>query len=250
MPNMLQNLHEPVNAHLAEPKLKTPRLSKYQQVTLRIILLIQIIHTVLMMIEGTIIRILTPWSIMVPRQGGGWVEQALPWYQRIFWHFVLIGCFALLLELILWRSLSSLHRRSWPLITILILWLSLYLLWVFDRGIDIWPDHILSICLPVLLPFSIVTVWRSRGTFAVCSLQLILMAGAIILAAGIVFVCGRYLGMEVIDQDLPVTHYINIIGMSGFTYPQEKGLMLFLGSYGFVSMISSSISKRHRQLVR
>lgn len=247
---MLQNLHEPVNAHLAEPELKTPRLSKFQQVTLRTILIIQIMHTVLMMIEGTIIRILTPWSVMVPRQGGGWVEQALPWYQRIFWHFVLIGCVAILLELILWRSLNRLHRHSWSFITILIVWLSLYLLWVIDRGIDIWPDHILRICLPVLLPFGIVAVWRSRGTFAVSSLQFILIVGAIILAAGIVFVCGRYLGMEVIDQELPVTHYINIIGMSGFTYPQEKGIMLCFWSYGLVLMISSSISKINRQLAR
>jgi len=156
----------------------------------------------------------------------------------------------LLLELILWRSLNRSHRRSWALITILIVWLLLYLLWVINRGIDIWPDHILSICLPVLLPFGIVAVWRSRGTLAVSSTQFILITGAIILAAGIVFVCGRYLGMEVIDQELPVTHYINIIGMSGLAYPQEKGLMLCFGSYGFVFMISSSISKIGRQLAR
>jgi hypothetical protein len=122
--------------------------------------------------------------------------------------------------------------------------LFLYLLWAVGLGFgDTWDEYVLAMCYLLAVPFAIVSLWGSRTAFSITLAQLLKAGLAVVLASVVVFVSGRYFGIDTIDWVRPVPRYINILAISGFTYPQESSLILAWGSYVFVASLFLAISK-------
>lgn len=215
------------------------RISKFQYAALGALLLIQTAHSLYQLISDMLFRILNPSLSMVMKHkaGIGWVTEIPPWQQRMQWTWFSFWCAAIVFEIVLWFALFRARRYLWPFITIMITSLFLYLLWAIGLGFDLADDHILAVLFLLALPFGLAALWRSRKAFSIGSMQLIQIALAMLLAAIVVFVSGRYFGHGSLDFIEPIpfyAEYMNIVAMSGFEWPQESGLVLVWSTYTFV----------------
>jgi hypothetical protein len=228
--------------------METVRLTKPQRITLRAILLLQITHTVFLMTADTLNRLIYPYPLL-HFEGGKLVEFMPPWQDRIHWDELSIWCVVLVVEIILWRTLSKVKRYAWPLLATQLIASLFYLSWVVRTGWDSPPVRVSQIGLLVAWPFAAATLWRSRRAFSTCLRQLVQIALAVVLAAIVVFVNGRHFPVGSIEWAFDVPRYVDVIASSRFGWPQESSLVLCWFCYALVAGLAWGLRKiRSREI--
>jgi hypothetical protein len=213
-------------------QMETVPLSRRSRTALRVFLLAQIAHTMFIPLVDTLFHLIWPFPIS---RGGLLVT--LPWWERLHWDYIFVGFIALVFEIILWRRLSKPGRHAWTYLAVTIAVASLYLLWVIGTGFHLVPLQIQDMWLLAAIPVGVFGLWESKGTVPVKRVHLAEITFALLSAAVIVYVEGRYFSHGSIQWSIDVPAYVDIICHSGFSYPQENSLILCVLCYSLYSSI-------------
>ena len=202
-------------------------LRRHTSVTIKISLLLQIIHTALEMFSYMLNRIISPHPYY--RESGNKLVPVIPpLIDRFSWDQIFFLCAALVFEFILWRRLLRMKSVTWIYLAVMTSATTLYLLFVtqtYSMPLSI-PDMLLLIS--ALLGF--VALWLSRKEFEVNPSTFIQIAAALILSALVIYISGRYFPDGVIDWAKPMPVCVDIMAVSRFTY-SESILTLCLSCY-------------------
>jgi hypothetical protein len=194
------------------------RLRRHTSFTIKISLLLQIIHTALAMTSYTLNRLISPHPYY--RSSGDKLVPEIPSLsERLSWDQIFFLCAALAFEAILWRYLSKMKNVTWIYLGVMTSATTLYLLFVtqtYSLPLLI-PDMLLLIS--VFLGF--IALWLSRKDFEVPPIAFIQIAAALILSISVIYISGRYFPDGVIDWAIPMPVYVDLMAVSRFSYSES-----------------------------
>jgi hypothetical protein len=204
------------------------RLSKFQKITLRTIILIQMAHTLLM-------PLITMYAL---------TENVPP-----DWLWTLAWVLALLVEIALLRSFSQLPSWVWICTLLILVDACVYAVHDF-LNFGYWLTRSLDAALLVAVPFGFAALWLSRKAFSIDKTRQRQATAAIILAMCVVSMNGYFFSSGGLDWLEPVPIWYAILYHVHETVPQEAGLTLGWACYAAVAAFVWVIAMTRRRAGR
>jgi hypothetical protein len=217
---LLSRKSNPDNTHNA-------KLASGLNLALRAFILLQVIHSLLFVAISTTQLVSHDFSFGI----WGWKLERL-----------VAALLSQVIGVLILRETIADKRRVWGLTLILVIDVACYGFWAWTSEAPL-TKTILTAQL-VLAPFALVALSQMMRRCGVTVANLLMAAGAGVVASVVVFVRGAYYPVNSPDWFPTPPLYYRLLTYSDFHWPQEKSLALLIVSYLAVSWICELLSRR------
>jgi hypothetical protein len=202
------------------------KITRIQKFVLKAFLLLQVIHSLLFVVISTAQFVFQDFSFGI----WGWKLERL-----------VAALISMVFAVLILRETIADKRRAWGLTLMLAIDVACYGLWAWTAEAPL-PKIMLTAQL-ALMSFVIVVLLKTMRSCGVSIADLFVAASAVVIAAVIVFVRGRYYPVASVYWDPAPPLCYRLLAYSDFDFPQEKSLALLMVSYLALSWISEMVFK-------
>jgi hypothetical protein len=178
--------------------MEIPRLSKIQRIALGSIVVIQMVHTLYWLIHHLY------YTLKFPPETLDGIRQ--PFVEAAEWKWIAAWLAALLVGIVLLRSLAKARAWAWISTLIILITSGVYVAWVSCLVLRMWDIPAREAILLLPLSYGFFALWASRRAFSIRMADLIQVAVAAILASMVIFIDAICFPDGVTDWVEPVPH--------------------------------------------
>jgi hypothetical protein len=206
------------------------KVPRFQKLMLKAFLLLQAVHSIFFFAMSTTQFVLQDFSFGI----WGWKLERLG-----------AALISMVLVILLLRETFADKRRAWGLTLMLVIDVACYGFWAWTDEAPLF--RIMLTAQLALMPFVIVALLKTMRNCGVTTVDFCAAASAVVIAALVVFVRGRYYPANSPNwYPLPPLYY-RLLTFSDFHWPQEKSLALLMATFLTLSWIFQKATRTSKK---